>query len=230
MSPLKGLWGGHEHEWRVSTLNASPHYVLENYAGPLGSVDLQYFTKGGFVLGFWGVEGPIRQFAQALRALPAVAFQNVAGLSDPVAVRHAQVDGQQFFYAVNRFHHPVVCRLNTEGNGRLRDLVSGVLLPADRPEIRLEPFQLRSFRAEGDTLRCVGGEERIDPQVPAQLAQRVQELRGRLAAARSSLDRPDRFDRALAVADRLAQQQRWAELHYFLQERWACELDQRGDR
>ena len=70
-APLQGLWGGHEHEWRVSTVSASPRYILENYSGPLGSVDLQYFTKGGFVLGFWGVEGPIRQFAQALHTLPA---------------------------------------------------------------------------------------------------------------------------------------------------------------
>ena len=224
-APLTELWGGKEHEWRVSTLNASPRYILENYAGPMGSVDLQYFTKGGFVLGFWGVEEPIRQFAQALRTLPAAAFQDVAGLSDPAAVRCAQVDGQQFFYAVNRFHHPVVCRLNVEGGGRLRDLVSGERLSADGLEIRLGPFQLRSFGVEGGSLRCLGGEQRVAAQVPAQLAQRVQQLQARLAAVRPGLAEPERFDRALATAARLAQQKRWAELHYFLQERWACELE-----
>jgi hypothetical protein len=82
--------------------------------------------KGGFVVGTIGMEGPLGQFAQALRALPAVKFTDVPGLFDPVAVRQQHEGAWTYFYVVNRLSCPVELHLTLAGQIEgLTDLSTG---------------------------------------------------------------------------------------------------------
>ncbi|MCX7014123.1 MAG: hypothetical protein NTW86_16505 [Candidatus Sumerlaeota bacterium] len=227
-APMEGLWGAKENRWRVSTLNPSPAYILEDYAAPLGESDVFCFTKGGFVLGFWGVEEPIREFTRAFRALPAVKFTDVKGLSDPAAVRVGQADGKQFLYAVNRFQFPVSCALRCNGAGaKIIDLASDEALEAADGALRVElgPFQLRSFRVEGGALRIAGSEETIDLAVSADLLKQLDAYEARLRAVGERAGDPKEFAHYIQQGRQMAERKHWAELYYLLQENWAKRLD-----
>jgi hypothetical protein len=223
-APLRGLWGG-ETGWRVSTLNPNPRHCMELYAWSLASTDAWAFTKGGFVVGTIGMEGPLGQFAQALRALPAAKFTDVPGLFDPVAVRQHRQESRTYFYAVNRLSCPVELHLDLTGRtGSLTDLSTGQPVASDAAgnatqlKVTLPPYGLRSFSVDGPDALVSGG--RVD--TPAAY---VQEITARLAdlqrrAAASSGDEAqvrgarDYFAKAQGLANRGC----WGQLHFLLED------------
>ena len=120
------------------------HYVL-----PLRFNDLLGMTKGGYLIGTYGMEEYLVPFSKAFRALPAKRFADVAGGSETVKARFLKQDGATYFYIVNTADVPAQATVTVSGKGDITDLVSGEKFNG-KLELPLKEYQLRSFRAEGD--------------------------------------------------------------------------------
>lgn len=128
-------------------------YYLKELAFVVGSMDARNIMIGGQPLSTHGVENESREFARAFRALPALPFKQVAGVTDPATVRCLSTKNGTYFYVVNMSFFPVTVSLDIEpksilgfGGASYTDLSTGKTLSGD--EIELLPFQLRSFLAE----------------------------------------------------------------------------------
>ena len=133
-----------EVQWRVTTLNAPGPYAMEHFAVPMRFRDILGFTKGGFLVGTYGMEEHLVPFAQAFRALPAVTMETLPGGGEFVRLRHVNYDGRSWFYIVNTGVEPAKVKVRfPQGTA---DLVSGEKLSGVR-EIALGPYELRSFGA-----------------------------------------------------------------------------------
>jgi hypothetical protein len=97
--PLTCEWM-EEHPWRVSTLNPPGRDALRHFILPLRFHDLDGLTKGGFLIGTYGMEEYIAPFAQAFRSLPAEDFDTVLN-DNGVVVREKKVNGVKWFYIAN---------------------------------------------------------------------------------------------------------------------------------
>ncbi len=134
--------------WRVSTINPSGRHALRHFVLPMRYHDILGMSKGGFLIGTYGMEPHLAEFARAYRALPAVRMEEF--------VREGNVVGRQCIYDDRRYLYVV----NTEGVPAQVDVV----LPADATDLatgervgaatsgasvqlRLKPYELRSFQA-----------------------------------------------------------------------------------
>ena len=149
-----------ECKWRVSTINPSGRNQLEAFAVPFRHVDPLGLSKGGFLVGTYGMENEIRPFIQAFRALPAVVFKAVQ--ESDVTVRSQEFDGKMWFYAVNTTGERR--KVELEVNGVFRNLVSGAELAQGRRTLELEPWELRSFSAATGSVSVV--KEAVRPAKP----------------------------------------------------------------
>lgn len=132
-----------EHGWRVTTINPSDYHAMKHYVLPLRYHDLLGVSKGGFLVGTYGMEKHLRPFASAFRALPAVVFEDVAGGTEFVKVRSKVYGGRRWFYVVNTHHEPAAMSLNV--TAPVTDLVSGETREAGTLRLELKPYELRSF-------------------------------------------------------------------------------------
>jgi hypothetical protein len=176
-APIPGL-GVKEVGWRVSTLNPNSFHSLEYYALALNNFDALDITKGGFVIGTLGIEQWVGRFAQAFRALPAVRFEDVKGMEDPVRVRQAVVDGRAYFYVLNCLPAPAEVSLDLALGAAVTDLVS------QRPDgdggklgIHLEPYELRSYVADSRHPAVLGGTARPEASFVRSLELQLQQTR-----------------------------------------------------
>ncbi|MGN0852668.1 MAG: LamG-like jellyroll fold domain-containing protein [Kiritimatiellia bacterium] len=134
-----------ECSWRVTTLNPGGVHALRDFVIPLRHRDVLGFSKGGFLVGTYGMEEHLRRFARAFRALPAVPMQDVPGAGDElVRVRAAVHRGRTYVYAVNTDCRPRDVSWTFPAD--CRDLVSGELHSGPRT-LSLRPYELRSFGA-----------------------------------------------------------------------------------
>ena len=133
-----------EVQWRVTTLNAPGPYAMEHFAVPMRFRDILGFTKGGFLVGTYGMEEHLVPFAQAFRALPAVTMETLPGGGEFVRLRHVNYDGRSWFYIVNTGVERTKVKVRFPRGSA--DLVSGEKLSGER-EIALGPYELRSFGA-----------------------------------------------------------------------------------
>lgn len=140
-----------EHPWRVSTLNPAGFHAMRHYVMPLRYCDVQGFNKGGFLIGTLGMEGPLREFAQAFRSLPAVVFEDVAGSTETVRVRQHSEDGKNWFYVVNTSESPVQVTLKADVS-QIRNLGQGKTLTRNGNfwTFFIPPYHLESFCAESE--------------------------------------------------------------------------------
>lgn len=108
-----------ECTWRVTTINAGGIHALRSFVEPLRHRDVLGYSKGGYLIGTYGMEGPLRRFMKAFRSLPAVVMDDVDGDAF-VKVRACTFKGKRYGYVVN-----------TEGRERtFRDW-------------KIEPYELR---------------------------------------------------------------------------------------
>ncbi len=153
--PLEASWFK-EHPWRVTTINPAGHYALKQYVVPLRYHDLQGITRGGFLVGTYGVEPYLIPFARAFRALPAKPFAEVSGCGELVKVRALQEKGQTWLYAVNTGDEPA--SVTVTGVSGAVDLVTGQP-PSEGADaglsLRLEPYQMLAFRADAGCFPAV---------------------------------------------------------------------------
>ena len=133
-----------EVKWRVTTMNAPGPYALEHFAVPLRFTDVLGITKGGFLIGTYGMEEHLVPFAQAFRALPAVVMDTLPGGGAYVRLRQKDFGGKSYFYVVNTGKDSADVTLRLP-KGTV-DLVSGEALGATAA-LKLGPYSLRSFAA-----------------------------------------------------------------------------------
>lgn len=141
-----------ECKWRVTTINPSGRHALAPFVVPLRYHDLLGMSKGGFLIGTYGMEEPLREFAAAYRALPAVAMADTGEGDDVLKVRSCEFDGKKYVYVVNTSSEDRSIRLCLpEGS---IDLVSGIKvfgLKEGAVMLKLRPYELKSFVAAGRT-------------------------------------------------------------------------------
>ena len=120
-----------ETGWRVTTLNPSGFHALRDLVLPLRFGDVLGVTKGGYLIGTYGMEGPLRSFAAAFRQLPAVVMADVPDFADEtVKIRACMFRGRRYLYAVNTSDVPRTVRY---------------AFPDGTTALTLAPYELRSF-------------------------------------------------------------------------------------
>lgn len=144
-----------ECTWRVTTLNPVESQAMKHYVMPFRFKDVLGLSKGGFLIGTYGMEPWMVPFAQAYRALPAVEFTNVEPLTpqkraDTVKVRRYSDGKNTWFYLVNTDLKSADVTLSLPA-GSLVDLAGNASVRSDGQEtIKLKPYSLRSFMISGD--------------------------------------------------------------------------------
>ena len=146
-----------ECTWRVSTLNPSGVHALRHFVLPLRYGDVLGMSKGGFLIGTYGMEDVLVPFVQAFRALPAVVFDDVGG-TETVKLRHKDFDGQSWFYVVNTDMKPATVTLAVPKGAH--DLVTGErvggFFSEETVTLRLKPYEMRSYAAPEGRPRLLG--------------------------------------------------------------------------
>jgi len=145
-----------ECPWRVSTLNPAGRHALKHFVEPFRYHDVLGMSKGGFLIGTYGMEDELVPFIQAFRALPAVVMKDVEKLggcevgtlrAQGVVVRECEFDGRSYFYIANTVYAPRTVTIAFPAG--TVDLVTGRSLAADRcgrpVEFVLKPYEFRSF-------------------------------------------------------------------------------------
>ena len=150
-----------ECTWRVSTLNPGGVHALRHFVLPLRYGDVLGMSKGGFLIGTYGMEDVLVPFVRAFRALPAVVFDDAGG-TEAVKLRRKDFDGRSWFYVVNTDKVPVTVRLSVPK--RAQDLVTGEraggLFSEETLTLRLKPYELRSYVAPEGVPRFLGSLKR----------------------------------------------------------------------
>jgi len=145
--PFSATWFK-EHPWRVTTINPAGHHAMKQYVAPLRHQDLLGITRGGFLVGTYGIEALLIPFAKAYRALPAQRFDDVPGSTETVIARVLAREDGMWFYVVNTGGMPVNATFTLRADNVI-DLVTGARpdeFTARALSLRLAPYQLRSFR------------------------------------------------------------------------------------
>ena len=131
-----------EHNWRVSTLNPPGRYALQHFAQALLHQDMLGLSKGGYLVGTYGMEEQLAPFAQAFRALPPVMMETLPGGGAAVRLRFVRYDGRSWFYLVNTSAETVRVKVNFPSG--TSDLVTDEKF-SGAFELELAPYELRSF-------------------------------------------------------------------------------------
>jgi len=223
-SPLKGLSPKtQECGWRVSALNGNGYHGLENHVFALNNLDALTITKGGFLVGTFGIEDKIGRFAKAYRALPAVKFADVAGLADPVRVRQKVVDGGNFFYVLNRLPSPVGVELRIDGAEAV-DLVSGDKSSGGTLSLKLRPYDLRSFRQADAQGRVTGGTATVSADEVGGLTKQMEAVEAGFRDRAAKGEDLAAVQPYLEKAKKCLADKEYARLYFLLQETWAYKL------
>lgn len=94
-----------ECTWRVTTINPGGVHALRDFVVPLRHRDILGFSKGGYLVGTYGMEEHLRRFAAAFRSLPPVVMDDVDGDAF-VKVRACTYEGRRYAYVVNTADTP----------------------------------------------------------------------------------------------------------------------------
>ncbi|MFH1500241.1 MAG: LamG-like jellyroll fold domain-containing protein [Verrucomicrobiota bacterium] len=215
-----------EHTWRVSTLNAGGRNSMEPYVAALNNFDAQRITKGGFLIGTFGMERDIEEFSRAYRTLPAVRFDDIPSLADPVRVRQKTVDGRLYFYVLNRLSEAAAVNLDLSAADGVENLADGTTQPVADGRLRvvLQPFELRAFAAArgASAATITGGRTEVSAAWRENLHRDMQTAISRVAAIQKT--HPEEFARFapyVRFARECWKQGDYARLHFLLQEYWA---------
>ena len=139
-----------ECAWRVSTVNPSGVHALRHFVEPLRHGDVLGVSKGGFLIGTYGMEAELVPFFQAFRALPAVVMTDIPSPGN-VRVRHCMFNDQSWFYVVNTESRPAAVTL--EVPEKTRNLVTGethgggLFGGSTTLKLNLRPYEMRSYSA-----------------------------------------------------------------------------------
>ena len=107
---------------------------------PLRFNDILGMSKGGFLIGTYGMESELAKFARAFRALPAVRMDEFFREGNVVA-RKAEFNGKTYGYVVNTDVTPVKVEVKGLPEGS-RDCTSGTPIAST---VALGPYEMVSF-------------------------------------------------------------------------------------
>lgn len=220
--PLEGLkaLGVREMVWRASTFNGARFHSLEPYMFALHHLDAVSMVKGGYVVGTFGMEQELARFSQSLQALPAVRFEEVEAVSDPVRIRQQVVDGKLYFYVLNTLPEPVAIKVRLREAGALQEPTSGRLLKKSRKQgLKLEPYELQVFTSASTSQRVEGGDVKLSKAWINTLQERYERL---WQAARK--EGAEKYAPYLDLARRAWEAGQYSRLYFMLQESWAREV------
>lgn len=130
-----------ECRWRVTALNPAGRHALAHLVAPFRFKDVLGISKGGFLIGTYGMEGPLREFSAAFQALPAVKMEEFFRKGDVVG-RTVDFDGRRYFYLVNTGDSPST--LAFEFPPDTRNIVTGEVV-SGCTAITLAPYEMRSY-------------------------------------------------------------------------------------
>lgn len=230
--PLKNLTANRfvkETGWRVSALNANTYHGIENHIAAMNNMDPFTITKGGYGVGSFGIEKELGYFAQAFRTLPAVKFDDVPALSDPVRVRQKVVDGKNYFYVLNRLPYKVTVTIKLSDSSSITDLVSDKLAGKDTLELSLKPYDLRTFSTAADNL-VNNGSSQAPAKLIANLKRKVTTLGKQYKDLRTKGINIKNIKPYLRKAQRCLKTGHYARLYFLLQESWVFSLRLSADK
>ena len=134
-----------ECRWRVSTLNPAGANALRHVLAPLRFGDVLGLSKGGFLVGTYGMEDRLAPFALVFRALPPVVLPDLPGGTETVRLRGGGWEGTNYVYAVNAGSAPAA--LDVPLPPGAADLATGEPVPGSPLRVRLAPGELRAWSA-----------------------------------------------------------------------------------
>lgn len=126
--------------WRVSTINPMGDHALRAFVLPLRYHDVLGMSKGGFLVGTYGMEPRLAAFSRAFRSLPAVKMEEFFR-DGAVVARMAPFKGRLHGYVVNTDYAPASVEVAGLPAGA-RDVVTG--RPLAR-RVNLGPYELIPF-------------------------------------------------------------------------------------
>jgi hypothetical protein len=142
-----------EHNWRVSTLNPAGEFAMNHYAESLLNQDMLGLSKGGYLIGTYGMEEYLAPFAQAFRAMPPVKMRTLPGGGEKLRLRHVDYAGKSYFYVVNCSGSKLSFSL--EFPAGTKETVGGKAF-SGVAALALGPYEMRSFCADKGAPRFAG--------------------------------------------------------------------------
>ena len=140
-----------ECAWRVSTINPAGVHALRHFVEPFRHTDVLGVSKGGFLIGTYGMEDRLVPFARAFRALPAVVMSDVETGHPAVRVRWCEYEGRSWFYVVNTDFRPasILLQMPADTADLVRGEKYGPSLFGGDGTVRLDlaPYDFRSYSA-----------------------------------------------------------------------------------
>jgi hypothetical protein len=145
----------------VRTITEQDMSMLRDGIMALAQGDVATLLVGGMGQNPWqGHHAGVSQFARAFRALPAVKFEDVKGLEDPVRVRQWRDEEETYVYLLNTETYPVTVELQMDCQGgdatatdlvsdAKRQLVSGQPLKVEVPALQLCAWRLQRAAVAG---------------------------------------------------------------------------------
>jgi hypothetical protein len=225
-NPLTGLSGKNgigELTWRVSTLNATDFHSLESYVAALNNSDALRIVKGGFLIGTYGIEEPIAEFSKAFRAIPAIKFDDIPSVEDPVRVRQATANGKRYYYVLNRLPVPLQLTLNLSGGGKVSELATGKEnIISKEQTLALKPYALLVFQSDSPDLKVTGGTIAPGPWMKT-IEANLDKVKSTVNStkAESIASYKPYYEKALECL----KQGQYARLHFLLQEGWVKDIE-----
>ncbi len=189
------------HLFMASQLAPSGAQARRGFVRSVAAFDAQTTAIGGWMLPL-GQEDALREVLAVYRQLPAVRFESInsdAPHSQPVVVRQATHDGRTYVYLANPSPWPLSVKLDvTDANGSAWTALGGRPLPAPVRQveiqsftIQLAPHDLFALQSPTTRARVVAWQTTLPEDVPDELRRRINLLRAKAIALRSSrpLDR-----------------------------------------
>jgi acetyl esterase/lipase len=155
--PLTAPWY-HEQHWRVTTINPAGCYGMKPYIVPFRYHDVLGITRGGFLIGTYGMEDVLVPFVRAFRALPAVEFETRADSTPTVIHRSKILAGTEWFYVVNTTETPADFVLTLPEGATAIDLLTGKPAAGQaqgKLSLKLAPYEFRSFKANSREVKDI---------------------------------------------------------------------------
>ncbi|MBL4702477.1 MAG: hypothetical protein JKX85_14605 [Phycisphaeraceae bacterium] len=210
-----------EAGWRCSAINTNTFYALENYVASLNNLDALSITKGGFAIGTLGIENQIGHFSQAYRTLPAIKFDNIKGIEDPIRVRQKIVDGRNYFYVLNRLPVEVEFSITLSNNAPAKDLISGQ--QASLSQITLKPYGLRTFNVPAN-VRVIAGQANVPTDFSAHLKTMLKAAEKSVLKLKANGVQITTYQKFLKAGQDCLKEQNYARLYILLYEPWVNDM------
>jgi hypothetical protein len=214
-----------ECKWRVATLNSGGVYSLEPYVFALNNMDAVNIEKGGFLVGTMGMEDELLRFSSAFQKLPAVKFNDVQGLADPVRVRQKEVDGKLFVYVLNCLPISAKVHLTLNKKGTIVEPGTNYTTVSDVVDLEIEPYGLRVFRSDLKGQLVTGGQVQVDKPWVAELSEHLAQINGKMEQLDSGSANIAAQKPYWLLAKKCFEEKKYSRLYFLLQEGWVKEIE-----